>query len=265
MDLESMIQAGDLDAALALAKDKTRDNPADSKYRILLFQLFCIQGEWDRALNQLKVLGDLDAGTLAMVNTYKQILRCEMERQEVFEGARSPVVFGQPDEWVALLIESLKLLAQGKVQQADQLRAKAFEDAPMTSGSLDGQDFQWIADADSRMGPMLEAMVNGKYYWVPFHQIASITIENPEDLRDFVWLPARFSWVNEGQAYGFIPTRYINTDRLGDDQDKMARKTEWQGIGENAYAGIGQRLLATDGGDSALLNVRELVFTPAQG
>ncbi len=38
--------------------------------------------------------------------------------------------------------------------------------------------------------PVLEAMVNGKYYWIPFSRLASIVIEAPADLRDRVWLPA---------------------------------------------------------------------------
>ena len=31
------------------------------------------------------------------------------------------------------------------------------------------------------MGPVLEAVINGRYYWVPFHRIQSINIEVPED------------------------------------------------------------------------------------
>ena len=34
--------------------------------------------------------------------------------------------------------------------------------------------FEWIADADDRLGPVLEAIVNGRYYWVPFERVRRI-------------------------------------------------------------------------------------------
>ena len=55
---------------------------------------------------------------------------------------------------------------------------------------------------------MLEAIINGHYYWIPFQQIQQIQIEEPADLRDVVWMPAHFVWTNGGDAVGLIPTRY---------------------------------------------------------
>ena len=37
---------------------------------------------------------------------------------------------------------------------------------------MDGHGFEWIADADSRLGPLLEVILEGKYYWAPFCRIA---------------------------------------------------------------------------------------------
>ena len=88
------------------------------------------------------------------------------------------------------------------------MRDEAYESAPTVSGSVNGDAFEWIADADSRIGPFMEAIVNGKYYWIPFHRIASVIIEPPADLRDLVWTPAQFSWANGGQAIGLVPARY---------------------------------------------------------
>ena len=65
-------------------------------------------------------------------------------------------------------------------------------------GTVNGEAFEWIADADMRLGPVLEAVVNGKYYWMPFSALAQVDIDPPEDLRDMVWLPAHFLFVNGG-------------------------------------------------------------------
>ena len=99
-------------------------------------------------------------------------LRCEKLRAAVFAGKRSPMVFGQPDEWLALLIESMLQAGQRRRCAVAQPAAQAFDAAPATRGRIDGQPFEWIADADSRLGPVLEAMVNGRYYWMPFSRLA---------------------------------------------------------------------------------------------
>ncbi len=63
---------------------------------------------------------------------------------------------------------------------------------------------------------MLEAMVDGKYYWVPFHRLRTLDIEPPADLRDQVWMPAHFVWTNGGESFGFIPTRYPGSEQAAD-------------------------------------------------
>src|SRR5690606_40769521 len=60
----------------------------------------------------------------------------------------------------------------------------AFEAAPASAGMLDGKPFEWIADADMRLGPVIEAIINGKYFWLPFASVARLDLEAPADLRD---------------------------------------------------------------------------------
>ena len=60
--------------------------------------------------------------------------------------------------------------------------------------------FAWIADADPRLGPVLEVFVNGNYMWVPFARVHAMQFDPPADLRDQVWMPARFTWSNGGEA-----------------------------------------------------------------
>ena len=51
-------------------------------------------------------------------------------------------------------------------------------------------------------------MISGRYFWIPVQNIRQIKIEPPTDLRDLVWLPVHFTWANEGEAVGLIPSRY---------------------------------------------------------
>ncbi|WGS86519.1 type VI secretion system accessory protein TagJ [Methylomonas sp. UP202] len=255
-DVSRLIADGDLDEALRNTQQLIRQNPAEPKSRILLFQLYCLIGQWDKALTQLNVLRDLDKSTLLMVGTYEQVLQCEALRKDVFAGLKTPLIFGEPREWLALLLEALKLENNGNYQQAAQMRVQALEQAPATSGSVDGTPFAWIADADSRLGPCLEAIMNGRYYWIPFMQIGKIQLEPPTDLRDLVWVPAHFTWVNGGEADGLIPTRYSGSDASDDPRIRLSRLTDWQAVADGIVHGLGQRLLATDVDDYALLDLR---------
>ena len=170
------------------------------------------------------------------------------------------MVFGEPEQWLAFLIEALLVMPRGEAEHAQALRAKAFDEAPASSGTIDGRPFSWIADADMRLGPVLEAVINGRYYWVPFSRVTRVAFEAPADLRDVVWTPAHLQLENGGEAYGLVPTRYSGTETSDDRELVLARKTEWQERSAGCFCGLGQRVLATDGGEASLMDVREIVL-----
>ncbi|MBX3679378.1 type VI secretion system accessory protein TagJ [Cognatazoarcus halotolerans] len=261
-DAEASLRAGDPEAALSHLQAAIRSQPADSRLRVFLFQLLSVLGQWERALNQLNVATELDASTLAMAQMYRETLRCEALRTEVFAGKRVPLLFGEPEQWLALLLESLLSSGRGDTAAAVRLREQAFDLAPPSSGRLDGTPFAWLADADTRLGPVCEAVINGRYYWLPFSRLASIDIEAPADLRDFVWAPAHFLFANGGEAVGVIPTRYSGSETVPDGAIRLARRTEWIEHGGD-YHGLGQRLLTTDEGEFPLLDIRRIEFDPA--
>ena len=252
-----------LEALLQDTQAQIKKEPALAKHRIFLFQLLAVMGQWERALTQLNLVGEMDASALPMVHTYRQALNVEVLRKAVFEGDRTPLVFGKPERWIALCLEALRLDARSKHAEAKELRSEAFEMAPATSGRLgEPQDrkFDWIADADERLGPMLEAIIDGKYYWVPFARVESLTIEPPNDLRDLVWMPAHFRWTNGGESVSLIPTRYPGSENSSDDRICIAARTEWIALGDEGYQGLGQRLLATESAEYALMDLRQLTF-----
>jgi type VI secretion system protein ImpE len=258
-----LVAAGDPQGALQKLQHEVRNRAEDPKLRVFLFQLLCVLGKWPRALAQLQVCGELDASTLAMVNTYREALQCEAVREAVFDGKTTPHVFGQPQAWVALLAQALQADAQGDTALAGRLRSQALEEAPATKGILNGEPFDWIADADSRLGPVLEAVINGRYCWVPFSAMSKLTLDPPEDLRDLVWTPAQLHFVNGGGTVALIPTRYPGSGTSDDAQLQMSRKTQWASMVQDQYRGLGQRLLTTSGPELGLLEVREILLTPA--
>lgn len=259
---EEHLKAGDPAAALAALTAQVRGRPADAKLRVFMAQLLCVLGQWERALNQLAVAAEMDALAVPMKQVYGDAIRCEGLRAEVFAGRRTPLIFGQPDAWLALLVESLLRIGAGDAAAGEVLRARAFDAAPAGGGRIDGQPFDWLADADMRLGPVLEAYVNGRYYWVPFSRLAAVKIDAPEDLRDGVWMPAHLDFANGGETLALIPTRYEGTERCGDGALQLARRTDWRERAPEVWLGLGQRTLSSDAGEHALMDVREIVFDP---
>ena len=257
---EDSLRAGDPNEALKSLQEQVRAKPADAKLRVFLFQLLCVLGQWERALNQLDVAATLDPLALAMAQTYREAIRCELLRAQVFAGKKSPMVFGQPEEWLALLIEALLRSGHGEGIQAQELGNRAFDEAPVSSGTLDDKPFEWIADADMRLGPVLEAVINGRYYWVPFSRLSRVAIEEPTDLRDVVWMPAHFQFQNGGESVALLPTRYPGSEASDDGLIMLARKTIWEERTAGVYHGLGQRIITTDAGEVPLMDIRSISF-----
>jgi type VI secretion system protein ImpE len=262
-DAEATLRLGDTSAALQQLQAQVRAQPADARLRTFLFQLLSVRGDWQRALEQLTLAAQLDPKALLMAQTYREALRCEALRARVVAGQTSPMVVGEPDPWLGLLVESLLRAGMGDQAASRALRARAFEQAPASSGTIDGQRFEWIADADVRFGPVLEAVLNGGYYWIPFGRLQKIALAPPEDLRDLVWAPAQLQFANGGEAAALVPSRYPGTETSADGALQMGRRTAWTEVSEDVQHGLGQRLLATDVAEYPLLEVREIIIDQA--
>lgn len=270
MSPEELLREGKIDQALAELKKIAQANPTEPKHRIFLFQLLSVFGKWESALNQLQVLGELDASALGLVALYSSAIRCEQHRLNVFSGSVKPTIFGEPQRWLALMCHAIELDAQSQHAQADRLRHEALELAPASSGEILTRDqqhcrFEWLCDADRRFGPVLEALIQGKYYLVPIERIQTLELEPPEDLRDLIWAKAVFTWSNGGQLPALIPVRYPGSESSQDPKVQMAATTLWaKGAAlesnDQAQLGLGQRLFATDQEDIPILQIQKIQF-----
>jgi type VI secretion system protein ImpE len=241
------------------AQSAIRRAPTDAALRIYLFQLHCTTSSWDKALAQLQASAQFDPAAIPMAQLYREAIRCEALRADVFAGNRRPSFLGSPDEWTSFLCEALSLIANKKYNEATELRERAFDAAAAAPGRIGEDAFEWLADADSRLGPMCEAFINGQYYWIPFDKIASIAIEPPADLRDLVWAVGSLKLRNGGEHPALFPARYPGSETAS-DAAALARVTEWTEQPGDTWIGCGQKMFSTDSGEYSLLDIREIVF-----
>lgn len=245
-----------LDDQLSLLMGQVRKSPADTRLRIHLAQLCMLMGQWERSLGQLQAVALADAATLPFAQAYREAIRCELQRARVFAGEALPATLGTPAPWFAWLAQALRHRAAGQHAAADALQSQAFEAADATAFRIDGADVSWIADADSRIGPCLEAFLNGQYYWIPFEDIQRLELEAPTDLRDLVWLPARLVLANGGAHAVLLPVRYPGSETSDEDALRRSALTVWREAGDAGWTGLGQRMWASDRGEHAMLATR---------
>jgi len=267
MTPQDLLKDAKLDECLKLVESQVRANPADAKLRVLLFQVLAVMGEWDRATIQLGVASEMDQANTLMAQMCQQAILSEKFRADVFAGKRTPMILGEPEPWMGMIVQAAQLSAQGKHEAASDLRAQAFDLAPAIGGEITvgpseekstKHAFEWIADADELLGPMIELFVGGKYYWVPWQRIAMLRLEAPTDLRDVVWLPGQDIWTTGGTQVVLVPARYPGSEAAKHDgPTRLARKTEFIDVG-GRDAPVGQRLIATDAGEFGILDCRSI-------
>ncbi len=261
------LKEGNLDAALSQAKGDVRADPGDPEGRARLFQLFCLNGEWDRAEAQLDALMTSSMAQAPIWKQFQMLMRLDRQRRECHDTASAPAIVGDPEDWMAGLAKSFELHQSGDVAGGAALRQEALESASVAAGSAEMNEgtieFGWLMDGDARYGPMLEAFLptEGDYCWVPFSVLTSLRIEKPSQINHFIWAPAHFTWKDGRVLHGFVPTRYHGSEGADDPAHALARGTDWIDAGSDVFTGVGQRVLMSADDDLPLLEIREARFT----
>ena len=232
MGPKELFQAGKLNEAVTALGAEVRDNPTDVRRRTFLFELLCFQGEYDRAEKHLHVLADAGPDAQMGAVLYFSALHAERVRHDLF--AR-----------------------------------KEYPSAPVSEnsrgGTLNGNPFESIEDADPRIGARLELFAAGAYLWIPLEHIESIEMQPPRRLRDLLWIPAlvRTGPAFRGTELGevLLPVLSPFSWRQADDNLRLGRSTDWQEVdGQNVP--FGQRMFSVDGEDIPILEIRKVEFAP---
>lgn len=259
-DADALLRQGDIDGARAALVEAVRASPADQRLRMFLFQLLAVNGEWDKARNQLQSLVQISPQAQMLSVTYNQVLDAEVQREAVFAGTAEAVLLAGSGGWADGIAKALSRFGAGKVAEAEALRDAAFDAAPDMHGDCDGIRFDWIGDCDSRFGPTLEIILGGRYGLVPFDMVKAITSTGPDDLRDTIWCPVEVEFANGHGAAAFLPARYPGSEKSASSLERLGRVTEWVEC-DWGQQGFGQRIWSFSGGeDRGILEFRKIEF-----
>jgi type VI secretion system protein ImpE len=252
------LASGDLGATRRLLSEGLRTRPDDQRARMFLFQLLCIDGEWDKARVQAQALAQLSPEAQMLSVAYGQVIDGELARAAAGRGAEPAALLHASPEW---LVELATVFAADGEAAASR-RARAFDGSPDMPGDVDGRRFDFLFDGDGRFGPAFEAIIAGRWGLIPFTAVEEIASEGPVDLRDLVWLPAEIRFREGGSAAALLPARYPGTEQAPDAELRLARRTEWRESGD-MVRGTGQRIWTTSAGeDVGILSFRRIRFAP---
>ncbi len=76
MNAEQFVKNEQLKEALAALQQEIRNKPEDQKLRVFLFQINCVMGQWNKALNQLQALSSLSAETMLLGQIFQPVISC---------------------------------------------------------------------------------------------------------------------------------------------------------------------------------------------
>ncbi len=227
---QALYAAGQLGAAIETLGVELRSFPADAQRRTFLFELLAFAGDWTRAQKQLDVLAKnghmAEAGTML----YRSAIEAERVREHMFDTGDFPTTAAP---------------------------------SPV-SGTLNGEPFSSIEDADPRLGARLEVIAGGRYIWLPFAHLASLSMPAPSRLRDLHWAPAQLrtgpSVADKELGEILLPALSAGAWRHSDDDIRLGRATDWEDLPSGDFAPVGQKLLRVDDRLVPLIDVRELVI-----
>lgn len=262
-------QAGDVNRAISLAtrlsntEAKVRAFPAQVQHRWELFQLLCVLGQWERAIQQLQVCAKQQPDQIATAHACRDLIRAERSRFKVLAGEQTPAFLFEPLPWVQGLVEALRLSGHGDIESADRVREAALDQAPSVRARLPQGEAAWISDSDSRLGPVCEVITAREYRWLPLADIVKWKVERPATLLELIWAPCTLTLLDGSAMRGFLPARYPAS--TGDDDAlRLGRRTAWREVGRTAVIGMGQKTWVTSAGDFSVFELDSCEFSTSR-
>lgn len=263
MEALELFREAKLAEAIEACAKEVQKNPGKPDARDLLCQLYCFTGEYERADKQLEVLGTQFADRGPAIALIRHLIRAAESRRQFYEQGRLPEFLVEPAEYVRKHVEASICIREAQQREAAGLLDQADQARPRMCGRANGTAFQDLRDADDLTSSFFEAMTTtGKYYWIPFEQVARITLHPTESPLDVLWRRCTIEVRGSTNGIMYLPQLYVDSSRSQDESIRVGKSTEWLGEEGEPVRGIGHRILMIDGEARPLVNIDLLEFDP---
>lgn len=256
-----LLRLGKLQDAIAAAQAALRKKPTDLGARILVAELLAISGNLERADVILDAAATIDPSTAVIVAEFRQLIRADMARRQLFRDGRVPEFLSEPTETQRLALAALVALRGSDLTEAKRMAEAAEAARPRTPVSMDGKPFDDMRDADDLLAGTFEVLTTtGKYFWIPAERVEEMEFHPPKRPRDLLWRRASVS-VREGpDGEVYLPAVYSAADEAISDTLRLGRETDWRELTDGLVRGVGQRVFLMGEEDHAMMDLTTLKF-----
>ncbi len=232
-----LFREGNLAGALTAANAAVRRAPTDIGARVLLAELLAFSGNIERADVVLDACADLDPTAAIVVAEFRQLLRGETARRQLFSDGRVPEFLGEPTAAQRSSLAAIVALRNGDASEAARLAAEAEAARPHPSGTLRGAPFDDMRDADDLLSSCLEVITTtGKYFWIPPERVLVLEFHPAKRPRDLFWRRATMQVADGPDGDVYLPVIYPSMTAAAadamNDALRLGRATDWQQAGD---------------------------------
>lgn len=264
-----LFREGNLAGALTAANAAVRRAPTDIGARILLAELLAFSGNIERADVVLDACADLDPTAAIVVAEFRQLLRGETARRQLFSEGRVPEFLGEPTSAQRSALAAIVALRNGHLSEAAKLAAEAEGARPHPSGTMRGVPFDDLRDADDLLASCFEVITTtGKYFWIPPERVLLLEFHPAKRPRDLFWRRATMQVADGPEGDVYLPVIYPPMTAAAasamTDPLRLGRATDWQQADANGPTmGLGAVTVLI--GDDALtwLEIDKIIFRAA--
>ena len=213
-----------------------RRAPTDIGARVLLAELLAFSGNIDRADVVLDACADLDPTAAIVVAEFRQLLRGELARRQLFSDGRVPEFLGEPTAAQRSSLAAIVALRNGDLPEAAKLAGQAEEARVHPAGTAGNTAFNDMRDADDLLASCFEVITTtGKYFWIPPERVLLLEFHKAKRPRDLFWRRATMQIADGPDGEVYLPALYpptTGTAAAMTDALRLGRATDWHQAGD---------------------------------
>jgi len=235
---EELLKKGQLLLAVKSAAELVQQKPSDEHARVLYVELLCVNGEFEKADQQLTTLMSLNPDLGFAMATWRQLVHAAQIRQDVFELKAKPELIEPATPSITHALDLLLAMSENDTPKIEQCLESINQQAALNQYSINQNPPEAIRDLDDTMANIFEVLgTNGKYFWIDFSQVVELEVFKPERILEVLWRKANIVLTNGTEGEVYLPANY---PIKGDELASLGRETQWHEVG-SAYCGIGLR------------------------
>lgn len=241
LNINSRLQSESVSDIISDYIQQLKVTPTNSDIRSDFIELLCIDGQLERADQQLSLLIKQCPEYLVGGNNLRQLIHAAQARVDFFNGnATAKLLVGDPDSFQHF-VELIFARNQGLIDQithhAEQLNAKR-KPAPLT---VNGVVYDDCRDLDDLLAGYIEVFgTDGQYYLLPFSSIHRLQFMPISSLVEMIWRKVDIDVIDGPSGDAFIPMTYLTSLT---DAEKLGKETDWREISSTPVViGQGQKM-----------------------